>query len=49
MKLPFPVALLLLLAGVGVALAGLAMVYVPAAMVVGGIALAVGVWRGVDV
>lgn len=49
MKLPFPIALFLLLAGVCVALVGLMMVSVPAAMVVGGAGLAFGVWKGVEV
>lgn len=49
MKLPLPVALLLLLIGVGVCLTGVAMLSGPAAMVVGGGALTVAVWRGVDV
>ena len=49
MKLPLPVALALLLLGVGSALWGLVLIYSPAALVVGGVALTVGVWRGVDV
>lgn len=49
MKLPFPLAVFLLAAGVGVALVGLVMLPMPVAMVVGGGALAAAVWRGVEV
>jgi hypothetical protein len=49
MKLPFPIAASLLLLGLTSMVVGIALVYPPAALIVGGGALAAGVWLGVDV
>jgi hypothetical protein len=49
MNLPLPIALGLLLLGIGLVVWGLILIYPPAALLVGGGALTVGVWRGVDV